>query len=340
MNRRTFVSVSATLATTAFAGCLSSDQDGSQSSDGESGDPQSNDESGPVAPEDAVEHYDRAVELLSKNGEKFDEVRQQMILGDGNIDFRVTTITSRTGEARSQLEKAAKEDDGSLEKEIETLRRVATYQDALAQYDEEYLKLSRLINTGLDYYSNGQYQQAITTLQNAKQQVEVTQSALDDVEEELNAIRDSSESADVGNELRDELLVAGDDNAEIREELRWFDQLVPARIDEIRGEQTLESATNAFEAGRYSSARSQYADAENYYVSAETQLNHLTIKEETEYLAGLVSDSDGLACRYGYLSDASDKMAQASQAMQNGNRSQANQHIESADTYLAMRDTC
>ena len=340
MNRRSFISVSAAIATVSFAGCISSDQNDGQPSDGDPGSQQSTDEEGPVGPEEAVKHYDNAIELLSKNTEEFDFARQQLLLENENVNFSASTIASRTDEVRRQLDRAALEDDGSLEDEIETLRRVASYQDSLAQYNQEYLNLIRYLNSGLDYYSEGQYQQGILTLQNAQQQVGTTKSSLDDVEEKLNAVLDAADSADMGDRFREGVLLVDDDHVEVREELHLLDQVIHARIDEIRGEQAFESATEQFEAERFGSARSQYSDAERYFVSAITQIEHLNIESDTAYLASLINDANALKCMYEFLADASNEMAQASQAMQNDNLKQAESHHESANNHLSMIGTC
>lgn len=136
------------------------------------------------------------------------------------------------------------------------------------------------------------------------------------------------------------MLMASDDHAEIHEELDWLDRVLLARIDEVQGEKAFSSGNAAFEDERYGTARSQYSDAENHLVSAETQLENLDIEEDTEYLTSLVNDSDSLECEYGFVAAAADELAQASRAMQNGNRSQANRHLEQANTHFSMSGTC
>lgn len=340
MHRRTFVGISTTVLSSTVAGCSSTIRDEDNPSADDSEEQPSNNGSGPVGPEDAVEHYDSAIELLDKNRADFEEVRQQLLLEEENIDFSASTIISRTTEARNKLDSAAREDDGSLEDEIETLRRVATYQETLADYNSEYLKLTRLINAGIDSYSESQYQPAIDSLESARQQIDPTRSALEDVDEKLDSVREAAEIAEMSDEFIESLLVAADDNAEIREELEWLEQIIPARLREIRGERAFESGTTAFENERYTAASSQYSDAETYFASAETELTQLDVEEVTRYIESLVDDSDRLSCRYGYMTNASEEMAKASQDIQNDNTIQADVHLENANSYLSKIGTC
>lgn len=329
MYRRRFIAASTALTTTTVVGCLSSDEDGTNGS-----------ESRPMGAEDAVEHYNTALELLERNTAEFDDVRQQVLLGETDVEFRASTITSRTDEARRQLDRAAENDDGSLDNEIETLRHMASYQDTLARFNEEYLKLTRLADTGVDALLAGQHQHAIDTFQTAHHQVETVKSSLTDVEAETDALIAAADSAQVGDEFRDELLRIVDDHAEGREELRWFEQMVSARIDETRGDQAFETGTAAFDDGHYGTARSEYSTAENYFVAAKTQLKNLDIDQTTNYLRSLANDTARLECEYGFWADAADELQQAAQAMENENPGRADKYLESADRHLSNTARC
>lgn len=342
MDRRTFVGHSTIIATSVLAGCASNDQDQTEPSEegSETENESANGEQGPSAPEKAIEHYDKAVELLTKNAEVFGEVRQNLLLDRDIVDFSVTEITSRTSEARSRLDRAAQNDDGSLTDHIEAMRVVASYQDSLAEYNEEYIRLIELVDTGLDEYFAGRHQSGIDILQNAQEQIELTNSALEDVDEKIGEVQDAAEVAELNNQFREDILVATDQFAEAHEELTWLEQVIPARIAEIEGDQDFALGNDAFDNENYSNARTHYSDSERHFVSAETHLDNLQVREITPYIEELVRDTESLICEYKYSSDACDEMVQASEAIEDEDPEQANQHIETANTHLSKIDTC
>ncbi|WP_152418561.1 hypothetical protein [Halorubrum distributum] len=342
MNRRTLIGTSVMLATPVLAGCSSDGQNQSEPSgdDSENESESVNSEQGPVGPADAVEHYDKAIELLGKNAEVFNEVRQELLLEGSTVEFSSSEVKSRTSEARSQLDSAEQDDDGSLSDHIDAMRVLASYQDSLADYNEEYLRLTSLVNTGVDEYFDGQHQSAIDILQEAQEQISPTRSSLEEVGEKLDEVLEAAEVADLSDQYKEEMLVAGDQFAEVQEELAWLNQIVPARIAEVEGDRAFELGTNAFDNEEYGTARSHYADSENHFVSAETHLDNLQVQEITSYIEELVSDAESLNCEYRHSSNASDEMVQASEAMENNQSEQANQHIEAANTQLSKIDTC
>lgn len=337
MDRRTFTGILATVTTTGIAGCLSEEQNDNESTNGGSSDQSST--TGTEAPEDAIETYDQAIELLERNTTAFDDARQQILLNHEDVDFDSSAVQGRVDEAQVQLDLAAQHDDGSLNDEIETLRLVATYQESLAKYNDEYLQLVNRLGEGMDYYDEDRFQPAILTLEDAQDRIGPTRAALDDVDEKLELVLDD-ESEALEDIARDRLLLAAEDNAEIHQELNWLEQMIPGRIYEIKGTQAIESGTDAFENERFGIAHSEYSDAENYYLSAEVELNQLDIETTTSYIQSLVEDSNRLECEYQYVSEACNELAQASQAMQSNQRQKADDHISNADSHLANSGSC
>ena len=332
MGRREFLlGIGGATISVSLAGCSSDDTTGTEPPD---------DETGPRGPEEAVEHYDDAVELLERNANEFRELRQQTVSGEENVDFDATAVALRTSEARTHLDRAEAEDDGSLSHEIEKLQRIASYQDTLTEYNEDYLSLSRLINTGLDEYVAGQHRPAIELLENAQRQIGSTISSLELVEAELDEVRNAAEQAELSDELMQNITTIDEDNAEAHTELTILEDLVPARIAEIKGDLSFDRGFDRFEEESYTDARSHFSDAESHFVTGKTRLESITVEEVTAYIERLIADTESLICEYEFSIDAADNFQQSANAMQNGDLQQAEQHWEHGQTNLSRMRTC
>lgn len=329
--REFFLGMGGATISISLAGCGSDDTTGTEPSD---------DETGPRGPGEAVEYYDDAIELLERNSDEFREVRQQMVSDPESVDFDATAVASRTSEARSQLDRAEAEDDGSLSDEIETLQRIASYQDTLTEYNEDYLTLTRLLNTGLDEYFAGQHRPAIELLEDAQRQIEPTRSSLDLVEAELNEVQNAAERAEMSDELIQSIIITDENNTEIQIELTILEDLLPARIAEVEGDLSFERGFDAFEEESYTNARSHFSDAESHFVTGKTRLDSIAVEEVTIYIEQLIADSESLICEYEFSVDAADNFQQSANSMQNGDFEQAEQHWEDAQTNLSRIDTC
>ncbi|GAB6880154.1 hypothetical protein JCM17823_24280 [Halorubrum gandharaense] len=337
MDRREYLAVTGGMI--AIAGCSGS-SDEEQSSNNISENESSNDANGLRGPEEAVEHYNDAIELLEKNSDEFEEVRQQLITDQEPPDFSATTIASRTSEIRSKLGRAKEYDDGSLSDAIEALRKMSSYQDKLAEYNEEYLKLVGLINNGMNEYRAGEHQSAIGVFENAQQQIEPTNSVFDSVVIELEAVQDTAEQAQMNDELIQEITMVEEDHDEIQTELTILSDLLPARIDEIRGDSLFIQGDESFENENYSDARSHYSDAESHFIAAKTRLESISVEEVTVYIQRLINDIEGLICDYEFSAAASDDLQKAANAMENGNFDEAEEHWENANSNLSSMDMC
>lgn len=341
MDRRRFLlGIGGVTISTNLAGCSSDNTTETEPPNDETETELSDDEIGPRGPEQAVEHYNNAIELIEKNADEFREARQQMILDHERIDFDSTVIASRTSEIRTQLDRAEEEDDGSLSDEIKTLRRIASYQDTLAEVNDEYLKLTRLINTGLDEYFAGQHQSSIEVLEDARSQIEPTRSALETVTTELEEIQSVAEQAEMSDELIQESMLTTEENAETRVELTIVSDLVPARIEEVEGDLLFDQGFNEFENEDYTAARSDFSNAESHFITAKTRLESIDVEETTAYIQSIINDTESLICEYGFSVGAANDFQKAATAMQNGNFEQAEQHWENGSTNISRIDTC
>lgn len=329
--RKFFLGMGGATISISLAGCSSDDTTETEPSD---------DETGPRGPEEAVEHYDDAVELLERNGDDFREVRQQIVSDPENVGFDATAVASRTSEARTQLDRAEAGDDGSLSDEIETLQRIASYQDTLTDYNEDYLALIRLLNTGLDEYFAGQHRPAIELLEDAQRQIGPTRSSLELVEAELDEVRNAAEQAEMSDELIESIIITDEDNTEIHIELTILEDLIPARIAEIEGDLSFDRGLDAFEEESYTDARSHFSDAESHFVTGKTRLESIAVEEVTVYIEQLIADTKSLICEYEFSMDAADNLQQSVNAMQSGDLQLAEQYWEDAQTNLSRIDTC
>lgn len=338
--REFFLGMGGATISISLAGCSSNNTTETEPSDDDTETEPSDDGTELRGPEEAVEHYDNAIDLLGRNGDEFREVRQQVVSDPESVSFDSTGIASRTSEARTQLDRAEAEDDGSLSDAIETLRRIASYQDTLTEYNENYLNLMRLLNTGLDEYFAGQYQPAIELLEDAQHQIGPTRSSLELIETELDEVRNAAERAETGDELIQRIIMADEDHTEIHIELTILEDLLPARIAEVEGDSSFDRGLDAFEEESYTDARSHFSDAESHFVTGKNRLESIAVEEVTVYIEQLIADTESLICEYEFSVDAADNFQQSANSMQNGDFEQAEQHWEDAQTNLSRIDTC
>ena len=352
MKRRALVAKSMTLAVAGLAGCSSSESSGTETTDESVGNQttaensenkpttESSDNDGARGPEDAVTFYNSALDLLEQNAEELDEARQELIETQDVPDFDATGINSRISEARRLLERAESSDDGSLSDEIEALRTITSYQETVVEYNEAYLSLVELIGTGLDEYNDGRHESAIEVLEDANQQIEPTNSLLEEVSEKLDETINSVEQSDIDDSTVEQLILLDEQNKETQIEITIMEHLIPARMNEIEGDLYFQQGYNAIENESYDDARSHFSNAWNLFDVGITELEKIDVNQNTAYIESLINNVSSLICEYEYSKDAADDLEKAVDAAQSGDSAEAEEYLDEADSNISKIDTC
>lgn len=352
MRRRTLMAESITLAIAGLAGCSSTESSETEATNGSAGNQtaaentenepitESPDEDDPRDPEDAVNYYNTALDLLEQNADELDEARQELIESQNLPDFDATSISSRISEARRLLKQAENSDDGSLSDEIEAVQTITSYQETTVEFNESYLKMVGLIGTGLDEFSDGRHESAIEVLNNAKQQIEPTNSLIKKVGEKLDEVKNAVEESDIDNSTAEQLILIDEQNKETQIEISVMEHLIPARTSEIEGDLYFEQGYSAIENESYDDAHSHFSSAEDLFNTAITELEKIDVDPVTVYIESLLNDVNSLICEYEYSESASDDFEKAARAAQNGDSGEAEMYLDDADSSLSKMDTC
>lgn len=174
--RREFLAAVGSVGAVTIAGC-SGDGDGGGDTPTET--PTPSPTPTPTTPnEDAVEHYDAAIDLLSQNKETLDEWAASSFEPD-----EVGTLQNRVSTAREDLDaaEAAADSSGDLVVQIDQARVVANFQGLILAYYEAVNVFFQGLSEASNFGDNELHQRAADTYAEAQTVLEDARTVIDDM---------------------------------------------------------------------------------------------------------------------------------------------------------------
>jgi len=267
----------------------------------------------------AQEAITNAEEKLQTEADKFNSEN----LDSGGVDIQIAAIYDYLDTAAEQLnaaESSASENEmddiRALENWVALLREFTDFLDVFA---EGYSQAS----SGFTYIQTERYSDAVDqldtaeeTLSNANDQLTVAQDAWNEID------RSKLEDAE-------EISVS-----EIENYFTNVQEIMSVFIPMVSGMSSLSEGLIDFQAGSEAYDANQYTEAENKFRAASNDFTvaNSTLKEQEETAPESMTNSIiELTCYSGAIRDASTHLANASEAIQNGNRNRANEEAQKAN---------
>ncbi|WP_135820566.1 hypothetical protein [Halostella litorea] len=265
---------------------------------------------------DAAAALDDALDGIDSESDSFGDI-------SGGARFEDAPIRSSVESARGHLD-TAEEADLSAEQQaaVDGLRNLADYVSALTDAMVPIASGFDSLGTAQSYIDTERYGDGIDALDEARDafrtastRLETARTAFDGVDEVAFDYVDATQSeSEAGLDTVDTVV-------------ETMDPFISGYRGFIRGYQEFEAGTTALEAEEFSDAASQYDAASVRFDDAESAF----MDAEDVAPPEMRSDVIDLTCFSGALRDASKHYANAARALEEGDRSTANEEVEAAE---------
>ena len=325
MHRREFVKLGlASAVTTSVAGCTGQDpeseNDGTRAPD--------TDQSNQDTPDSTVynDHIEKADEAMTNAGDELQAESDKFSSAEfesGSVDVRTATIYDYLSTAEEHLKSAEPHATQSQKEYIELAGNWITLARDATEFLDIFAEGYSQANSGFTYIQSERYSDAVN-------QLETAETTLTDANDQLTLSKNSLSNID-RSKMEDLDAVS---YTKVEDGINQLEELMPVIIELTSGMKDLSKGlvdymdgSEAFDAENYSEAERKFRDAaEDFTVS------HSTFKEQEDTAPdNMKTTFIELTCYSGALRDASDHLANAVEAIQNGNRTRANEEARKAE---------
>ncbi|WP_435334459.1 hypothetical protein [Haloarchaeobius sp. TZWWS8] len=335
MKRRDYLRTFAVGAAASVAGCQDAPGTAAGGSSGGNSADSDGANQGTDTPEERAEnHVKEAVSALNKVGFKLSETEQSLEEDPASVEFDVERTLEVVSLARTELDAASETATAEQQKDIETLRHLATVMESMAhivstfQGENPNAHLEEIQST----VEAENYEKALTMVRDAKSQVAAA-------DEHVTAANEAAEAIDPARlEAVDAVEFGRVEPAltKLTALVNGFLKLATGYEEILLGREHLVAAKDHLEAREYDEANAAISDAKARFTAADEQFSGIPDDAPDDVSAHL----DRSRCQTDHLIAAADHFEKATEAADDGNLLEADEQKQAGEAELQKVNEC